>query len=70
MVWKKRPATNPKNALRKRSQRKAADMAGREIDRLGDLAATSEERAHRKRHLIKGPHEFRDMRGDLPNTKR
>ncbi len=53
-------------ASRKRSQRKAAEMAGREIDRLADQAATSEEQARRKRRLIKGPREFRDMRGDLP----
>ena len=58
-----------KGAVRKRSQRKAAKMAGREIDRLGDQAATSEERAKRKRRLIKGPREFRDLRGDLPKTK-
>jgi hypothetical protein len=53
-------------AARKRSQRKAAEMAGREIDRLADRSATSEEQAQRKRRLIKGPREFRDMRGDLP----
>ena len=58
-----------KGVVRKRSQRKAAKMAGREIDRLGDQAATSEERAKRKRRLIKGPLEFRDLRGDLPKTK-
>lgn len=58
-----------KGAVRKRSQRKAAKMAGREIDRLGDQAATSEERAKRKRRLIKGPREFRDLRGGLPKTK-
>jgi hypothetical protein len=58
-----------KGAARKRSQRKAAKMAGREIDRLGDEAATREERAKRKRRLIKGPREFRDLRGDLPKTK-
>jgi hypothetical protein len=43
-------------------------MAGHEIDHLGDHAATGEERAKRKRRLIKGPQEFRDMRGDLPKT--
>lgn len=57
---------DPKGAARRRSQRKAADMAGREIERLGDPAATSQERAKRKRRLIKGPREFRDVRGDLP----
>jgi hypothetical protein len=37
-------------------------MAGQEIDRLGDQAATGEQRASRKRRLIRGPKEFRDMR--------
>jgi len=70
MSRKRRPTATPrKSALRKRSQRKAADMAEREVSRLGDPAATSEERAQRKRRLIKGPREFRDMRGDLPKTK-
>ena len=72
-VWEATMGTNKpkarKGAVRKRSQRKAAKMAGREIDRLGDQAATSEERAKRKRRLIKGPREFRDLRGDLPKTK-
>jgi hypothetical protein len=45
-------------------------MAAREIDRLGDQAATSEEREQRKRSLIKGPREFRDMRGDLLKAKK
>jgi Arc/MetJ-type ribon-helix-helix transcriptional regulator len=51
-------------APRQRSQgaRKAADMAAREIDRLGDESASGEERASRKRRLLSGPKEFRDMR--------
>ena len=32
-----------KGVARKRSRRKAAEMAAREIDRLGDQTATSEE---------------------------
>jgi hypothetical protein len=58
-----------KSASRKGSQRKAAEMAGREVDHLGDQTATSDERAQRKRRLIRGPQEFRDMREDLPKTK-
>jgi hypothetical protein len=70
MVRKTRPSANPrKSTLRKRSQRKAADMAGHEVDRLGDPTASVEERASRKRRLVKGPREFRDMREDLPKTK-
>jgi hypothetical protein len=43
--------------------RKATEMAARELDRvLGDQPATGEERANRKRRLLSGPKEFRDMR--------
>jgi Arc/MetJ-type ribon-helix-helix transcriptional regulator len=48
--------------LNKGAARKATEMAGHEIDRLGDQAATGEERASRKRRLLSGPKEFRDMR--------
>jgi hypothetical protein len=51
------------------SRRKAAEMAGRTIDRLADRAATDEQRAHRKRRLIKGPREFRDVLDDQPKKK-
>jgi hypothetical protein len=42
--------------------RVASEMAGEEIDRLGNPLATDEERQLRKRRLIKGPKEFRDIR--------
>jgi len=41
---------------------KAAELAAREIDQLGDRTATGEERASRKRRLIAGPIEFRGIR--------
>jgi hypothetical protein len=44
-------------------------MASREINKLGDQAATVEERERRKRHLIKGPREFRDVQDDQPKKK-
>jgi hypothetical protein len=47
---------------------KAADMAGSEIDRLEDKSATEEERPIRKRRLIKGPREFREMRSPKAKT--
>jgi hypothetical protein len=53
----------------KEARRKAAQMAAREIDQLGDKSATSAERESRKRRLLSGPKEFRDLRGDLPKTK-
>jgi hypothetical protein len=55
---------NPKAAS------KASNLAGAEIDRLGDRSATDEERASRKRRLLKGPKEFRDIRSDHPKAKR
>jgi hypothetical protein len=58
--------------MRRRSPKaasKASDMAGQQIDKLGDSSATDEERQQRKRRLLKGPKEFRDMRGDLPEPK-
>jgi hypothetical protein len=42
---------------------KARLLAGRELDRLSDQSTTDEERQRRKRRLLKGPKEFRDIRG-------
>ena len=42
---------------------KAAEMAGRTIDDIGDKTLPSEEQQRRKRRLIRGPKEFREMRG-------
>lgn len=54
------PRRNPKGGS------KASEMAGKEIDRLADPSATNEERENRKRRLLKGPKEFRDVRSDDP----
>ena len=48
---------------------KASKMAGREIDRLGDLSATDDQRESRKRQLLKGPKEFRDIRSNRLKAK-
>jgi Arc/MetJ-type ribon-helix-helix transcriptional regulator len=48
---------------------KASEMAGQEVDRLGDPSATDEERQLRKRRLIKGPKEFRDIRANRAKIK-
>jgi Arc/MetJ-type ribon-helix-helix transcriptional regulator len=53
---------SPARQLSKGAKRKAAKMAGQEIDRIGDQTATRAERARRKRRLIKGPREFRNIR--------
>jgi hypothetical protein len=51
------------------SAAKAADMAGEQIDKMANLALPEDERRARKRRLIKGPREFRDMRDDQPKPK-
>jgi hypothetical protein len=40
----------------------ALDLASTQLDRLLDPSAPDEERQRRKRRLLKGPKEFRDMR--------
>jgi len=50
----------------------AAGMASDMIDTLGDRSVTHEAREHRKRRLVKGPSEFREMRkkqGDARHKK-
>lgn len=60
----------PRDPAQLKAQSKAADLAGKIIDRHADRSATSEERESRKRRLLKGPKEFRDVRRDQPKTKR
>jgi Arc/MetJ-type ribon-helix-helix transcriptional regulator len=45
-----------------RAQEKAAELASKEIDKLKTQDADGEKRHQRKRRLIKGPREFRDIR--------
>jgi hypothetical protein len=59
-------------AMKQRSPKavaKALDLAGQQIDKLSDQSATAEERQARKRRLLKGPREFRDIRGDFAKPK-
>jgi hypothetical protein len=63
-------ASAPPAAQRgKATKAKASELAGAMIDRLSDGSAPAEEQARRKRRLIKGPPEFREMRKDLQNPK-
>ena len=55
-----------RSAARTKKAREASEMAGQEIDRLSDPLATAEERQRRKRKLVKGPKEFRDIRRNRP----
>jgi hypothetical protein len=54
----------------KEAAHKALKMAARKLEPLGDKSLPAEEQARRKRVLIKGPKEFRDIRGDQPVKKR
>ena len=54
---------------RTKTDAKAAEMAGAQIDRLGDQSATHGQRATRKRRLLKGPKEFRDISQGPPQAK-
>jgi hypothetical protein len=49
----------------KKTAANASEMAGRAIDRLGDQSAPAAEQESRKRRLLKGPKEFRDIRTRL-----
>jgi Arc/MetJ-type ribon-helix-helix transcriptional regulator len=59
-----RPSSSPKVAS------KASELAAQQIDQMSDASVTHEERQTRKRRLLKGPKEFRDFRGDLPERKK
>lgn len=48
---------------------RATELARKTVDRLVDQAAPPEEKAVRKRRLIKGPSEFRDVRVDRAGKK-
>jgi hypothetical protein len=48
----------------------ALDLAAVQIDLLADSGAPAEEQASRKRHLLKGPEEFREARIDRPKVKK
>ena len=60
------PAKQPAG---KETARKASKLAAREIEPLGDKSMPPEEQARRKRALIRGPKEFREIRDDLPKAK-
>jgi hypothetical protein len=62
-------STQPQKPTSKKSAADASGMAGRQIDNLGDKSATVDERAKRKRRLLKGPSEFRDMRKDTSKPR-
>ena len=62
-------ASAQRTGARTNKAAKASELAGQEIDRLGDPSATDEERQLRKRRLLKGPKEFRDIRSNLKSPR-
>jgi hypothetical protein len=48
---------------------RAKELATKAIEKIIDPAAPTDERDRRRRHLTKGPLEFREDRVDLPKAK-
>jgi hypothetical protein len=57
-----------KSAPSERQRAALADLAAKAIDSL-TVAAPDDEKASRKRRLLKGPEEFREARVDRPRSK-
>jgi Arc/MetJ-type ribon-helix-helix transcriptional regulator len=49
---------------------RAKELASKAVDSLITGAADDDEKDSRKRHLIKGPEEFREVRVDRPKSKK
>jgi hypothetical protein len=58
-----------KQTPRKAKAEQAAELASRAIEGKTDKSQPVEEQKSRKRALIRGPKEFRDIRGDQPKPK-
>jgi hypothetical protein len=54
--------SQPVKSRTQKARSTALDLASMQLDRLLDRSAPDEERQRRKRRLLKGPKEFRDMR--------
>src|SRR6266536_457223 len=54
--------SQPVKSQTQKARSTALDLASTQVDRLLDPSAPDEERQRRKRRLLKGPKEFRDMR--------
>lgn len=63
-------SAKPSAPVSRKAAARAADMAGAMVDFLSDPSAPADVREKRKRRLLKGPPEFREMRADLPKRKR
>jgi hypothetical protein len=63
------PDSPHRAGMRAKKAAEASEMAGQELDRLGDPLATDKERQLRKRRLMKGPKEFRDIRNNARSKR-
>jgi hypothetical protein len=55
---------DPARAKRSSTSSKSAKLAGDQLDRMSDRSATAAEQETRKRRLLGGPSEFREVRKD------
>jgi hypothetical protein len=55
--------------LSKEAARKASKLAARELEKLDSPSLPEPDLQQRKRALIRGSKEFRDIRADLPKPK-
>src|SRR5262249_34086815 len=58
-------ARTPTRVRRQEASSKALELASKQVDKLLDPSASDEERLQRKRRLLKGPKEFREMRDQI-----
>ena len=58
----------PRRETARRAERAKA-LASKAIDQLTEETPDNDEKANRKRRLIRGPKEFQDVRVDRPKTK-
>ena len=63
-------ASQPLHRRNLEAASKALELAAQELDKLIDPSTSDEERKMRKRRLLRGPKEFRDMRGDVSKSNR
>ena len=56
-------------AANKRKAQKASELAGRAVEHIVDKSMPPGEQQRRKRAVISGPKEFREIREDLPKGK-
>ena len=57
-------AAKQRHAGSAKQRDRAATLAGRQIDQMSDISASSEVRANRKQRLTEGPSVFRTVRRD------